>query len=419
MTAEPAAPTTRTPVGIGRGLVLLLAVTCGAAVANIYYAQPLLPIIGEALLVSEGTAGLLVTASQVGYAVALALLVPLGDVLERRRLVTALLAVTSLTLVGAAFAPGFGALLAAVALVGVTSAVAQVVVPMAASLAGDASRGRVVGTVMSGLLIGILGARTLAGFVAEIGGWRAVFGMGAVVMLVLAVVVRLVLPVVPAPAPDKAYPSLLASVLALVRDDPVLRVRMALAAVGFGCFSALWTGVSFLLAAPPYAYGPATIGLFGLAGLAGALAAPLAGRMADRGHALRTVTFGLVTLAISWAFLGLGGREELAERAPALSLAALLAGIVLLDLAQQSLQISHQSAIYARHPDARSRVTTAFITSAFAGGAIGSAGTSALYPAGGWVAVCAFGAAVAVLGVGIWVHAHRRGIASPADPVPA
>ncbi|TCK26429.1 MFS transporter [Pseudonocardia endophytica] len=407
MSAEPSAATTRTPAGIGRGLVLLLAITCGAAVANIYYAQPLLPIIGQALRVSEGTAGLLVTASQVGYALALALLVPLGDVLERRRLVSALLGVTALTLLGAAFAPGFAALLAAVALVGVTSAVAQIVVPMSASLADDESRGRVVGTVMSGLLIGILGARTLAGFVAELGGWRAVFGLGAALMLVLAVVVRLVLPLVPAPAPDTSYPRLLGTVLALIRDDPVLRVRMALAAVGFACFSVLWTAVSFLLAAPPYVYGPATIGLFGLAGLAGALAAPLAGRLADRGHALRTVTVGLVTLAVSWAFLGLGG----------VSLAALLAGIVLLDLAQQSLQISHQSAIYARHPQARSRVTTAFVTSAFAGGAVGSAAASTLYVVAGWVGVCVLGGVIALIGTGIWVLAHVRGIASPDAPL--
>ncbi len=398
---------TQAPAGIGRGLVLLLAVTCGASVANLYYAQPLLPIIGQALGVSEGTAGLLVTASQVGYAIALALLVPLGDVLERRRLVTSLLAVTALTLLGAAFAPGFAALLAAVALVGVTSAVAQIVVPMSASLADDETRGRVVGTVMSGLLIGILGARTLAGFVAELGGWRAVFGLAAALMLVLAVVVRLVLPAVPAPAPDTAYPRLLGTVLGLIRDDPVLRVRMALAAVGFACFSALWTAVSFLLATPPYSYGPATIGLFGLAGLAGALAAPLAGRLADRGHALRTVTVGLVTLAVSWAFLGLGG----------VSLVALVAGIVLLDLAQQSLQISHQSAIYARHPQARSRVTTAFVTSAFAGGAVGSAAASMLYPAAGWAGVCVLGGVIALIGAGTWVLAHVRGIASQDAPL--
>lgn len=406
MSAEPQAQSTGTPAGIGRGLVLLLAVTCGAAVANIYYTQPLLPIIGSALGVSEGSAGLLVTASQVGYAAALALLVPLGDVLERRRLVTSLLAVTAVTLVGAALAPGLAALLAAVALVGVTSAVAQIVVPMSASLASDDSRGRVVGTVMSGLLIGILGARTLAGLVAELAGWRAVFAMAAVLMLVLAVVVRLVLPLVPAPAPGTAYPRLLGTVLALVRDDPVLRVRMVLAAVGFACFSVLWTAVSFLLAAPPYSYGPATIGLFGLAGLAGALAAPLAGRLADRGHALRTVTVALVVLAASWAFLGLG----------AVSLAALLAGIVLLDLAQQSLQISHQSAIYSRHPDARSRVTTAFVTSAFIGGAIGSAAASSLYGVGGWTGVSILGAAIALTGVGTWVLAHLRGVASPDAP---
>ncbi|RZT84161.1 putative MFS family arabinose efflux permease [Pseudonocardia sediminis] len=384
--------------------MLLLAITCGAAVANIYYAQPLLPIIGQALGVPESTAGLLVTASQVGYAIALAFVVPLGDTLERRRLVSVLLGATAVTLTGAALAPGLSTLLAALALVGLTSAVAQIVVPMAASLADDRSRGSVVGTVMSGLLIGILLARSLAGLVAEFGGWRAVFGLAAVVMVVLAVVVRLVLPPVPAPEPDRSYGSLLRSVLALIRTDPVLRVRMGLGAVGMGCFSILWTAVSFLLAGAPYNYGPAVIGLFGLAGLAGAAAAPVAGKLADRGHSMRTVTLALGTLVVSWAALGFGG----------VSLIALLVGIVLLDLAQQSLQISHQSAIYSRHPDARSRVTTAFVVSVFFGGAIGSAAAAALYGAGGWVAVCVFGGVVAVVGLAVWLWARRRGIAMPA-----
>ena len=387
--------------------MLLLAITCGAAVANIYYAQPLLPVIGRELGVPESTAGLLVTASQVGYAVALALLVPLGDTTERRRLVSGLLLATALTLTGAAFAPGLATLLAAVALVGLTSAVAQIVVPMSASLADDRSRGSVVGTVMSGLLIGILLARTLAGLVAEVAGWRAVFGLAAVVMLVLAVVTRLVLPPVPAPEPDKSYPSLLRSVLTMIRADPVLRVRMALGAVGMGCFSVLWTAISFLLAGPAYGYGPATIGLFGLAGLAGAAAAPLAGRLADRGHAKHTVTYALAALVLSWGLLALGGA----------SLVALVAGIVLLDLAQQSLQISHQSAIYARHPDARSRVTTAFVVSVFVGGAIGSAMASVLYALGGWHAACGFGAGIALVGFVLWLVARRQGVAMPA-PVP-
>src|SRR4051794_16291120 len=380
---------TGAPTHLGRPTVLLLAVVCGAAVANIYYAQPLLPVVAQAFGVDEGRAGLLVTASQIGYAVALAFLVPVGDVLERRRLVSVLLAVTGVLLLGAAAAPTFGVLLAAVAIVAVTSAVAQIVVPMAASLASDERRGSVVGTVMSGLLVGILLARTVAGLVAEIGGWRLVFVLAAAVMVVLGGAVRLALPRVPTSS-EASYPNLLQSVGTIVREDPLVRRRMVLGGVGFGCFTILWTALSFLLAAPPYSYGSGVIGLFGLAGLAGAMAAVYAGRFADRGHGRRVVTIGLGLLLVSWGLLALGGT----------SLVALLAGIVVLDLAQQLLQISHQHAIYRRRPEARSRVTSAFLVSAFVGGAIASALTSALYAVVGWAGVCALGAVVALFGIG-------------------
>ena len=402
MTTTPATATP-TPYRLHRGTVLLLAVVCGAAVANIYYAQPLLPVIAQALGVSEGSAGLLVTASQIGYAVALALLVPLGDVLERRRLVSLLLGLTAIGLVGASLAPSLGVLLVAIAVVGVTSAVAQIVVPMAASLAGDEERGTVVGTVMSGLLIGILLARTVAGFLAELGGWRLVFVVAAVLMVLLAVLVRLFLPAVP-PEERTPYPALLGSVLTLVRTDQLLRRRMVLGGVGMGCFTILWTAVSFLLAAPPYSYNSATIGLFGLAGLAGAGAAVFAGRFADRGHGRRVVTGGLVLLLLSWLLLGFGG----------VSLIALIIGIVALDLAQQTLQISHQSAIYARVPNARSRVTTAYVVSVFIGGGLASLATSVLYGSVGWVGVCVLGGAVTLLGLGVWTLELLR--PSPSGP---
>jgi predicted MFS family arabinose efflux permease len=399
MTTQAAAPT-----HLGRPTVLLLATVCGAAVANIYYAQPLLPVIAHAFAVDEGRAGLLVTASQVGYALALALVVPAGDILERRRLVSVLLLATGVLLLGAAAAPTLGVLLAAVAIVAVTSAVAQIVVPMAASLASEENRGSVVGTVMSGLLVGILLARTVAGLVAEIGGWRLVFVLAAVVMVVLAGAVRLVLPRVPIAA-ESSYPGLLASVGSIVRHDALIRRRMVLGGVGFGCFTILWTALSFLLAAPPYSYGSGVIGLFGLAGLAGAVTAVYAGRFADRGHGRRVVTIGLTLLLVSWGVLALGGS----------SLVALIAGIVLLDLAQQLLQISHQHAIYSRRPNARSRVTSAYLVSAFIGGAIASALTSGLYAVVGWPGVCALGAVVALVGIGTWGLELWR--PAPAEPV--
>ncbi len=383
--------------GPSRWLVLLLAVVVGAAVANIYYAQPLLPVIGRELGVPEGRTALLVTASQLGYALGLALLVPLGDLWERRRLVSVLLVLTAAALGAAAAAPSFAALAVMVAVVGLTSAVAQIVVPYAASLAGDADRGRVVGTVMSGLLIGVLIARTVAGGLAALGGWRLVFALAAALMIVLAGAVRLGLPRI-AVTEDLTYPRLLASVLTLVRTEPVLRQRMALGAIGMGCFTLLWTAIAFLLAGPGYGYHPATIGLFGLAGLAGAAAAPVAGRLADRGHARLVVTAALFALLASWGLLAAGGG----------SLVALLVGIVLLDLAQQSLQINHQTAIYARTPHARSRVTTAFAVSVFLGGALASAATAAIYPVAGWTGVCTLGATLAVAGLVVWAATEAR-----------
>ncbi|MBO3680446.1 MFS transporter [Streptomyces sp. NEAU-YJ-81] len=397
------------PSPLSRAMVLLLAVTCGAAVANIYYAQPLLPVISQALGVSEGAGGLIVTASQIGYALSLALLVPLGDVLERRRLVSGLLALSAVALLGAAAAPSVGALYAAVALVGVTSAVAQIVVPMAASLSADHERGAVVGTVMSGLLIGIMLARTVAGALAEFGNWRLVFVFAAFVMVVLAITLRLVLRRIP-PTAKTPYPRLLLSVVTLVRTESLLRRRMALAAVGMGGFTVLWTASSFLLAGPVYGYGPAVIGLFGLVGVVGAAAASVAGRLADRGRGRQVTTGGLIVLTGSWAVLALAGQGG------PFGLSALMVGIVALNLAQQALLISHQSVLYRRIPHARSRVTTALMVSAFAGSTVSSALTAALYPLVGWAGIAALGAVIALIGLAIWTVELLR--PSPAEPLP-
>lgn len=383
---------------LSRWLVLLLAVVVGASVANLYYAQPLLHDIATDADVSDGTAGLLVTASQLGYAVGLALLVPLGDLLERRRLVVLLMVLTGLASLVVAVVPSFPLVLAAIAVVGLAASVTQIVVPLSASLADDAERGRVVGTVMSGLLIGILTARTVGGVLAEVGGWRVVFIAAAALMFLLAGVLRCVLPPVAPTAGHLRYGQLLRSVGALVVEEPVLRQRMVLGAVGMTCFTTLWTALAFLLSGPHYGFGPATIGLFGLAGLAGAAMAPLSGRLADRGHGHRVAPAGFALLVLSWVLLAVGGS----------SLVALLAGIVALDLAQQALQINHQSTIYALRPEARSRLTTAFVVSIFLGGAAASAIASFLYAADGWTAVTVFGGAVAAFGLVYYLVSDAR-----------
>lgn len=394
-TGGQAAPSGGQP-GLTRPLIVLLATACGAAVANNYYAQPLLHTIGTSFGVPGSTAGLLVTAGQLGYAAGLAFLVPLGDVLERRRLITRMLVITSAALAAAAAAPSIAVLASALVIVGVTTVVAQIIVPMTASLAAGDQRGRAVGTVMSGLMIGVLMARVVSGVVAATLGWRTVYVIAAVAMLVLAAVLRRMLPTVE-PSGSISYRALLKSVLALVREEPVLRQRMALGAIAMGSFSILWTAVAFLLSGPPYRYGNAVIGLFGLAGLAGAVAAPQVGRLADRGYRRYSTLGALGVLLASWGLLALGGRW----------LAALIPGVVLLDLGAQSLHISNQSDIYALRPEVHSRLNTAYMLGYFTGGAVMSAATSLVFSAAGWTGVCVLGALTAAAGLAIWPCTRR------------
>lgn len=382
---------------LSRRLVVLLAVACGAAVANNYYAQPLLHTIGASFGVPGSTAGLLVTASQVGYAAGLAFLVPLGDVLEQRRLITRMMVITSAALAVAAAAPNIAVLGGALAAVGVATVAAQIIVPMTASLAAEQQRGRAVGTVMSGLMIGILMARVVSGLVAATVGWRPVYVIAAVLMLVLAGVLRRMLPAVQ-PSGSSSYRVLLRSVLTLIRSEPVLRQRMVLGAVAMGSFSILWTSVAFLLSGPPYHYGSAVIGLFSLAGLAGAVAAPQVGRLADRGYG-RLGTLGtVVILMASWGLLALGAHW----------LAALIPGIVLLDLGAQALHISNQSDIYALRAEVHSRLNTAYMVAYFTGGAVMSAAASLVFSAAGWGGVCVLGALTAAAGLAVWPWTRRR-----------
>jgi predicted MFS family arabinose efflux permease len=369
-------------------LVVLLAVACGAAVANLYYAQPLLDTIARDLEVSPGTAGLLVTATQAGYVAGLLFIVPLGDLLQRRRLVSVLLALDACALALAAAAPAFGVLAAALAVVGVTSVAAQVLVPFASALAAEEERGRVVGRVMSGLLLGILLARTIAGLVTELGGWRLMYGLAAGAMLVLAVVLRRALPAVKPPE-SLPYPRLLASVGTLIREEPTLRHRMAIGFLSMASFSGLWTSIAFLLSGPEYGYSEATIGLISLFGLAGAAMAAYAGRAADRGHVVAGTRLAAAAVLGGWGLIALGES----------SLAPLLVGIVILDLGIQATQILNQSVIFRLRPEARSRLNTAYMTCYFAGAVTGSAGASFAWERGGWGAVSAAGAAASTLGL--------------------
>jgi predicted MFS family arabinose efflux permease len=386
--------------GISRSLVALLALATGGAVANLYYAQPLLHTLGGAFHVGTATTGLLVTVGQIGYVCGLAFLVPLGDLLERRKLITLALLCIAAGQAVCAVAPDLAVFAAAVLFVGVATFIGQVIVPMAALLAADHERGKVVGIVMSGLLIGVLLSRTLSGIVAELFGWRTVFAFAAVAMLLLAVLLWRKLPRVE-PTSDLPYGAALQSVLNLIRTEPVLRQRMVLGATAMGCFSVLWTSLAFLLSGvhgSHYHYGNATIGLFGLAGVAGAAAAQITGRAADRGRGAIATTGTLILMTVSWVVLALGSN----------SLAVLILGIVVLDFGVQGTQIGNQSAIYKLHPDARSRITTAYMSAYFLGGTVCSAVTGALYAADGWSAVCVFGGAVSLFGTLTWMLTATR-----------
>jgi len=391
---NPDAPATR----LSRRLVFLLAAACGLAVANLYYAQPLLALIARAFHAGMGAAGLIAILTQVGYAGGLAFLVPLGDVLERRRLVVGGLALASVALLAAALAPSILVLAALGLAIGGTSVVVQILIPFAADLAGEAERGRVIGTVMSGLLIGILLARTVSGVVAGATSWRVMYLLAAVLMVGLAAVLGRALPR-SSPTASLAYPALLRSVLALLRDEAVLRRRALYGALGFAAFSAFWTTAAFVLAGPPYHYGATVIGLFGLLGVAGALVASLAGRLADHGYAHGATGGFAAAILASFGLLVLGGH----------ALVPFIAGVLLLDLGVQGLQITNQSEIYRLGGGARSRITTAYMTSYFVGGAAGSAGAVALYGVAGWGGVCLLGAACAAAILSLWALAGDRG----------
>jgi predicted MFS family arabinose efflux permease len=389
------------------GMVALFAVACGISVASLYYAQPLLPQISRGFGVGSGTAGLIVTAAQIGYGVGLALIVPLGDILVRRRLVPGLLLIASLALFSASAAPNIDFLIASVAIAGICSVSAQILVPFAASLASDQQRGRVVGTVMSGLLVGILLARTFSGLIAEVAGWRTVFVVAGVLVLALSGMLHRRLPGEKT-RPAIGYSELLGSVVGLMRTEPLLRLRSVIGALAFATFNVVWTSLAFLLAGPPYHDSEAVIGLFGLLGAAGALAASFSGRLADRGLE-RWVTAGsLVVTAASMALLALGSHR----------LWALIAGILVVDLGIQAVHIQNQQLIFGIDPAARSRLNTGYMVSYFIGGAIGSAATGMAYAAGGWSSVITLGACFSGAGLLVWLASEvvARSRSKEVDP---
>lgn len=375
----------------------MMAIASGGAVANLYYAQPLLSSIGQAFGTGTAATGWIVTMAQAGYALGLLLLVPIGDILDRRRLILSVLTLSPITLLLAGFAPSIWVLYAAQLVVGLTSVVAQVLVPFAASLATDDQRGHVTGTVTSGLLLGILLSRTISGILADLVGWRGVYFVGAAAMVLLTLLLRRELPA-DQPRERLPYGELIRSVGRMVRQNAVIRERSLYGLLVFGAFSAFWTTLAFLLAQPPFGYSNTVIGLFGLIGAAGASMASVAGGLADRGIGRMATGAFAGAVLLSFLVLWLGAR----------SLIALVVGVILLDVAVQALQVLNQSEIYRVAPGARTRANSAYMTAYFIGGSLGSALGSALYAAADWGAVCLMGGGLGAAVLAAWAIRFRR-----------
>ncbi|QRM42072.1 MFS transporter [Rhizobium sp. BG4] len=377
---------------LGPWTLFLFAATCGASVANVYYAQPLLGSMAADFGLDTADIGIVVTLTQIGYAAGLLLIVPLADIANRRRLVITQTMLLSAAAAAVGLAPSTFMLLVAMIALGLLSVVVQVVVALTASLTGPEERGRAVGLVTSGVVIGILAARLWAGLLADLGGWRTVYLASGMLMLIMSMLLAKTLPREKPSGSKEGYVAILRSVPLLFLRYPLLRARAVLAFLIFASFSTLWTAMVLPLSASPYLMSHTAIGLFGLAGVAGALAASGAGRLADRGLAQPVTGASLALLAISWAAI---------LCLPA-SLPVFLLGVVALDFAVQAVHVTNQTLILAARPEARSRLVGGYMVFYSAGSALGAITSTMIYAYAGWPGVCALGCSFSVMALVFW-----------------
>ena len=369
--------------------LLVMSASCAAAAANIYYNQPLLNDFAEYFHTSIDRAGLVATAAQVGYGTGLLFFVPLGDLLERRTVVLCLAYACTVLLAATALSNSLWMLVFAQLLVGITAVSTQLLIPLAVDLSPPADRGRIVGTMMAGVLCGLLLARTFGGFVGDRLGWRAMFWIASGVMLCTGVVLQVMLPH-RAPTLRLSYARLMRSLWGLVRDQPVVRNASLVSAMSFAAFCAFWAVLSFLMH-DRFNLGATDAGLFGLVGLAGAMCAPLAGKLSDRRGTAFTLTIAMVISVLSFAQMWAWT-----------SIAGLIVGVLVLDLGVQSTQVAAQSEVMALLPEARNRLNTIYMVARYAGGAAGSTVGTLAYARAGWAGTC--GACILVLMGGTAVH---------------
>ncbi len=374
------------PDHLPAALVRLLAVGAGASVANSYYNQAFLGHLTTDFGLASGIAAIVPVLTQAGNALGVLFLAPLGDRLERKSLILITIGTLVAALIGAAISPGFIWLAIASLAVGLFATVAQQIVPLAVHLAPPSERGRILGKVTGGILIGILLARTISGAISDLWGWTYVFWFAAVLMTAVAVALAIWLPRVP-PTTHLSYPRLLGSLWTLIRAHEALRRAVMVQFLIFAAFIGFWSNLALLLSEPPYQLGGTAVGLLALVGVAGALAAPIAGGFADRQGPAVVVSFGAALVVLAFLIFGLWRG----------SITGLIVGILVLDLAVQSSQVANQARVYALDPTARSRLNTVFMATMLAGGAAGAGLAGAAYAAWGWTGTCVFGATSSAL----------------------
>jgi predicted MFS family arabinose efflux permease len=376
--------------------VLFMAVATGLIVANLYYCQPLIVLIADEFKIPHADAGTIAYLTQAGYAIGLFFMVPLGDKLERKSQILYTTFATVIALIIAATAQSYLILEIASLLIGITSIVPQLILPLAAALSAPENRGKVVGTIMSGLLVGILLSRTLSGFIGEVLGWRAMFWIAAALCLLLFFIIKKQFPT-NKPVFKGSYWDLIRSLFTLIKEQPLLREATLINVFSFAQFGAFWTTMVLFLSASPFNFNSATIGLFGIVGASGALAAPLVGKLGDKGSSRVAVGYGCLLLALSFVVFYFATS----------SVAVVICGIVLIDIGMQGVHISNQTRVYSILPEARNRMNTVFMSFSFLGTAAGSAIGLFLWQLGGWHAVCLGGVGLSAASFAVYGFTYK------------
>ena len=373
-------------------LVFLMAFAIGVTIASNYYAQPLLHSITHDLNIAVEHAGSIIMAAQFSYAVGLLFITPLGDKFERKHLIIILMVLSTCGLIVSALSKNLWMLIVGTSMTGLFSTVAQVLIPFAATLAKPEHRGKIVGTLMSGMLLGILLGRAFAGAISTIADWHYVYWIATGIMVIVTLLLSISLPTYRSTI-NINYFQLLWSISSLYKQEPILRIRSLLAVISFALFSLLWTPLAFLLSNDPYHYSDFIIGLFGIAGAAGALGSPIVGKLSDKGKGWLATTIGLCLLLLSWLPLSFAQ----------CSIIALILGVVILDFSVQVTHVSNMSAIYQIRPEARSRMNTGYMVCYFIGGMLGSVGSTYLFSHYGWIAIVVTGTILGLMGIICWL----------------